>query len=325
MTVGSRVESTQLVGRTNLPSGFRIVPVARLLDVSTSEVETYLQVKLGDMVHRGDVIARRGGLLGRSVKSPVDGVVTARGGGRVLIEAQPTPFELHAYIPGTVLHVKDNQRVVIETSGALIQGTWGLGGESVGVIKDVARRTDGPLRARAIDASCHGAILVAGVTRDREALERAEDVEARGIVTGGLCSDLMSFAEQLSFPLIVTEGIGDVAMIRKIFRLLKENEGEEASVSGRVTSRWDGQRPEIIIPKPDTRAPEKEAERGGGITVGTQVRVVRAPHMGTVGTVVGLPWYARRIETGARARCADVDIGQDEPVSIPLVNLDVVG
>ena len=325
VAVGGRVESTQVVARTNLPSGFRIVAVARLLDVATSEMETYLQVKLGDTVHQGDVIARRGGLLGRSVKSPIDGVVTARGGGRLLIEAQPTPYELHAYIPGTVLHVKHDQEVVIETSGALIQGTWGSGGESIGVLKDVARRADGPLRARSIDASCHGAILVAGVTRDQEALQRAVDVEARGIVTGGLCSDLVSFAEELPFPVIATEGIGDVPMIREIFRLLKENEGEEASVSGQVASRWGAERPEIIIPKPDSRAPADEAERVGGITVGTRVRIVRAPYMGTVGKVVGLPWYARRIETGARARCADVDIGQDEPVSIPLVNLDVLG
>jgi hypothetical protein len=319
------VESTQVVARTNLPSGFRIVAVARLLDVSTAEVESYLQVKLGDIVRQGDVIARRSGLLGRSVKSPIDGVVTARGGGRVLIEGQPTPFELHAYIPGTVLHVTNNRQVVIETSGVLIQGTWASGGESTGVLKDVVRRAGGPLRARSIDASCHGAILVAGVTRHREALQRAEDVEARGIVTGGLSSDLVSFAEQLSIPVIVTEGIGDVPMIGAIFRLLKENEGKEASLSGQVGSRWGAERPEIIIPKPDSTAPVDEPERGGGITVGTRVRIVRAPHMGTVGEVVGLPWYARRIETGARARCADVDIGQDEHVSIPLVNLDVLG
>jgi hypothetical protein len=136
---------------------------------------------------------------------------------------------------------------------------------------------------------------------------------------------LVPFVEQLSFPVVVTEGIGDVPMIRAIFHLLKENEGQEAAISGQVASRWSAKRPEIVIPKPDRTAPLDEAKRGGGITVGTQVRIVRAPHMGTVGTVVGLPWYARRMVTGARARCADVDIGQDEPVSIPLVNLDVLG
>jgi hypothetical protein len=320
------VESAQVVARTNLPSDFRIVAVARLLEVLSAEVESCLQVELGDTVHQDDVIARRRGLLGRSVKSPIDGVVTARGGGRVLIEAPPAPFELRAYIPGTVLHVKDNQRVVIETSGAVIQGSWGSGGEGVGVLKHVARRADAPLQARAIDASCHGAVLVAGVTRDREALQRAQDVEAHGVVTGGLCSELISFVEQLPFPVIVTEGIGDVPMIRGIFNLLKENEGEEASISGQLTSSARGPgRPEIIIPKPDRKAPAVEGEREGKITLGTQVRIVRAPRLGVVGTVVGLPPYGRRIETGARARCADVDIGQGETVAIPLVNLDILG
>jgi hypothetical protein len=288
-------------------------------------METYLQVELGDKVRQGDVIASRSGLLGRSVKSPIDGVVTAGGGGRVLIEAQPIPFELHAYISGKVLEVEDNQKVMIETSGALIQGTWGSGGESMGVLRGVVRTADHSLRARAIDASCHGAILVAGVTREREALERAADVEARGLVTGGLVPELISFVEQLSFPVIVTEGIGDVPMIEAIFSLLRENEGHEASISGLVASRWGARRAEIIILMPDRVALVDEAESGGGITVGTQVRIVRAPHMGTMGTVVALPRYARHIETGARARCAVVDIGQEEPVSIPLVNLDVLG
>jgi hypothetical protein len=324
--VGSRVEATHVVARTNLPSGFRIVAVARLLDVPTSEVGTYLQVKLGDTVQQGDVIARRRGLLGRSVRSPVDGVLTGRGGGRLLIEAQPIPFELHAYVPGRVVHVSEEQGVVIETSGALVQATWGSGGESIGVLKNVADGAREPLRARAIDGSCHGAVLVAGVTRDREALQRAQDVEAHGVVTGGLSPELISFAEQLSFPVVVTEGIGDIPMIGPIFNLLKQNDGREASISGRVTSRRSSTQPEIIIPKLDRRSsPRDETEREGEIRVGTPVRIVRAPRMGTVGKVVGLPRYARRIETGARARCADVDIGQEEPVSIPLVNLDVLG
>lgn len=323
--VGSRVESKHIVGRTNLPGGFRIVAVARLLEVPTSEVETYLEVRLGDTVHQGDVIARRGGLLGRSVKSPIDGVVTARGGGRVLIEAQPAPFELHAYIPGTVIHVEENRSVMIETSGALIQGSWGSGGESTGVLRGVGMRANDRLRARAIDASCHGAVLFAGVTQDREALQRAGDVEALGIVTGGLSSELIPYVEQLPFPVVVTESIGDVSMVSAIFDLLKSNEGEEASISGQLISRWSAARPEIIIAKPDKRAAVDEKGLKGGIRVGTKVRIVRAPLLGTVGKVVGLPRYARRIQTGARARCADVDIGQDEPVSVPVVNLEVLG
>ena len=322
--VGSRVESAQVVGRTNLPGGFRIVAVARLLGVSTPEVERYLQVKLGDTVRQGDVIARASGLLGRSVRSPIDGIVTARGGGRVLIEAQPIPFELRAYIPGTVSRVVNTLSVEIETAGALIRGSWGSGGESTGVLKVVGRGAAGQLSVRAIDSTCHGSVLVSAVTLEGEALQRAEDVEARGLVTGSLCSDLVSFAEQLSFPIVVTEGIGDVPMARAILDLLKTSEGKAASLSGQVASPWSTMRPEVIIPRPDRRVPTDRTAGEGGIRVGTQVRIVRPPHSGTVGRVVGLPRYARRIETGARARCADVEIGEDAPVSVPLVNLDVV-
>jgi hypothetical protein len=321
---GTRVEATQVVGRTSLSGEFRIVPVARLLDVPAAQVERYLQVELGDTVHQGDVVARRGGLLGRSAKSPIDGTVVAHGGGRVLIEAQPTPVELRAYISGTVVHVRDNRRVLIEAAGALVQGIWGAGGEGIGVLKVVVGGPDAPLRARAIDASCHGAVLIVGVTDSGEALERARDMEAHGLVTGGLVPELISLVEQLSFPVVVTEGIGDAPMIRPIFQLLQANDGREASISGQPTSHRDGRRPEVIIPKPDRRGPVEEGGSRGEVTVGTRVRIVRAPFMGAVGTVVGLPDHARRIETGARVRCADVDVGWDEPVSIPLVNLDIL-
>lgn len=318
------VEATQVVARTEVPGDFRILRVGRQLGISGSKIDKYLQVDLGDTVHRGTVIAKRGGFLGRSVRSPIDGVIVARGGGRVLIEAQPTPFELHAYIPGTVLEVADNRRVVIEISGSLIQGKWGAGEESIGVLKFITNRPHSPLNPGSVDASCHGAILVGGVMEDHEVLEQAEDVEARGIITGGLVPKLIPHVKQLPFPVVVTDGIGYASMAGPIFDLLRANEGKEASVSGSIQMRWRTRRPEVIIPKPGKTPPMNEEAPDEGLTVGTRVRIVRAPCAGRVGEVVNIPRYARRIETGARVRCAEVDIGQDEPVSVPLVNLDVL-
>lgn len=319
-----RVEATQVVARTDVPGDFRILRVARLLGVSGREIEEYLQVDLGDTVHQGTVIGKRGGIFGRSVRSPIDGMVVARGGGRVLIEAQPSPFELHAYIPGTVLDVADNKTVIIEMSGGLIQGTWGWGGESVGVLKIMTSRPHSPLRPDSVDPSCHGAILIGGVTADREVLVRAEDIEARGIVTGGLAPELIPDVKRLPFPVIVTDRIGHTSMAGPIFDLLRANEGKEASVSGSVQARWRRKRPEVIIPKLDKTPPVDETTHDKGLTIGTRVRIVRAPHAGSVGEVVNIPRYARRIETGARVRCAEVDIGQREPVDVPFVNLDVL-
>jgi hypothetical protein len=322
--VGERVEPTQVVAHVDLPGDFRILPVARLLDVPVSRVKRYMRVHVGDEVQRGQIIAKRGRLFASTVKSPIDGTVVDSGGGRLLIEAQPTPFDLRAYIHGTVSDVLQYYGVVIETPGAVIQGVWGAGGESIGVLKCTVNSPDERLEAEAIDPACHGTILVGGVGLSDAALERAEELQVRGIVVGGLSPERIAHVEQVPFPTIVTEGIGKVPMSKPIFRLLTTNDGREASISGRVQPRWGIVRPEIVIPLPAEMVPPVQTQPGTPLKVGARVRLVRAPHVGAVGTVVALPAHARRLETGARVHGAEVDLGQDAPVFVPLANLEVL-
>ncbi len=322
--IGDRVEPMQVVARADLPGDFRILPVARLLGVPISQAKRYLRVNPGDEVQRNQVIAKRGRLSASSVKSPIDGVVAASGGGRMLIEAQPTPFELRAYIRGTVTNALEQHGVVVETTGAVIQGVWGAGGEDLGVLKCMVKSPDEPLRAKTIDPSCHGMILVGGAGLNDAVIERAQELQARGIVVGGLPPELVSRVAQLPFPVIATEGIGTAPMSTPIFRLLKTNDGREASISGQIRPRWDVVRPEIVIPLPAERLPPSQTQPGAPLTVGTQVRAVRAPYMGAVGTVTALPAHARRAETGIKVRGAEVDLGQEAPVFIPLANLEVL-
>lgn len=321
---GDQVEATQVVARADLLGQLTALPVARWLDIPTSKLGKSLHVEPGDTVQRGSVVGKTGGILGRSVRSPIDGIVTANVAGMLLIEGQTAPFELQGYIPGTVLEVTDDRRVVIETMGALVQGVWGLGGESVGTLKVMTSVPEEVLSADAVDLSCHGAIVVAGVIGDQELLKQAENVEAHGVVTGGLCADSLPIVEQLPFPVVVTDGIGNVPMASPIFDLLKENDGEQASVNGYVEPRRGKQRPEVIIPKSGTVSQDAERTQDTRLAAGTRVRVVRAPHAGSVGVIVNLPRYARHIDTGARVRVAEVDIGYNEPISVPLVNLDVL-
>jgi hypothetical protein len=322
--IGERVEPTQVVARADLPGEFRILPVARLLDVPASGVKRYMRVNLGDEVQRGQIIAKRGRLFAFTVKSPIDGIVAASGGGRLLIEASPTPFDLRAYIPGTVSNVLQYYGVVIETPGAVIQGAWGVGGESLGVLKCMVDNPDELLEAEAIDPSCHGTILVGGIGLSDAALERAEELQVRGIVVGGLPPELVSRVEDVPFPTIATEGIGKVPMSKPIFRLLRTHDGREASISGRAQPRWGIVRPEIVIPLPAESVPPAQTQPGTPLKVGARVRLVRSPHMGAVGTVVALPAHARRLETGARVHGAEVDMGQDTRVFAPLANLEVL-
>jgi hypothetical protein len=180
------------------------------------------------------------------------------------------------------------------------------------------------LQAEAIDPSCHGTILVGGIGLSDAVLERAEELQVRGIVVGGLPPELVSRVEEVPFTTIVTEGIGKVPMSKPIFRLLRTHDGREASISGRVQPRWGIVRPEIVIPLPAETVPPTQTQPGTPLKVGARVRLVRSPHMGAVGTVVALPAHARRLETGARVHGAEVDMGQDARVFAPLANLEVL-
>ena len=182
----------------------------------------------------------------------------------------------------------------------------------------------GRLTAEAVDLSHQGMILVGGIATDEEAFEPAQEFQVRGIVVGGLLPELLSHVEKLPFPVIVTEGIGAIPMSGPAFNLLQTNDGREASISGRFQTRWPVIRPEIVIPLPAESLPPSQAQPGMPLTVGAQVRIVRAPHTGASGTVVALPSQRRRTETGAEVYGAEVALSQGPSVFVPLANLEVL-
>ena len=326
--MNDRVEPTQIVARAELPGEFRIVPIASELGTSASRTKRYLRVEPGDEIEEGHVLAKRGRLFARTVKSPIEGIVTAIGSGRILIEEAPSSFELLAYVGGRVTSVLAPHGLVIETTGAIIQGVWGgggrRGGENFGVLKRAVETPDQVLGAEAVDPSCHGMILVGGAGVDEEALDQAVELQVQGIVVGGLSPDLIPIAEKLPFPVIATEGMGAVPMAEPIFGLLSTHDGRSASISSRFQARSPVVRPEIIIPLPAGEVPPAETELGAPLSEGAQVRVTRAPHMGITGTVVSLPAHDHLIETGARVRGAEVDVGDGETIFVPLMNLEVL-
>lgn len=320
--LGDRVEPMQIVARARVPGEFRVVSVARQLGIRANQVKECMRVKVGEEVRRGQVIAQKG--LRSPVKSPISGILTASGGGRVLVETPPTMMELRAYIAGTVTNVLDGHAVVIETTGAVVQGAWGAGTESVGVLKRLVKTPERMLRVKEIDASCHGSIIIGGAGLNEAVLERAQELQVRGIVTGGLSAELIDAAKNLPFPIVVTEGIGSIPMSAPVFQLLTTNDGREASISGQVKPRWGVVRPEVVIPLPAESLPSTQAQSGMPLTVGARVRIVRAPFLGQAGTVAAIIDHTRRLETGAKVRGVEVDLGRGKTVFVPLTNLEVL-
>jgi hypothetical protein len=180
-----------------------------------------------------------------------------------------------------------------------------------------------PLRGRAIDVSCHGTIVAGGKILEEAVLEQAVEARVRGIIVGGMDAGLCQHLDSLPFPVLLTEGFGPLSMSQPVFELLKSNMGREALLSTDTRARRDARRPEVLIPLPNGHDGSEESSGILPLTAGVQVRALRAPHLGKVGTVVDLPAQPQRIESGARLPVAVVDI-DEEQVLIPLANLELI-
>lgn len=324
--LGQRVEPPDIVAQTELGGQFRTLEVARLLRVPPSKVKRYLKKGIDSPVTAGEVIASRPGLPPRQVRSPINGTLVGFDPhtGRVALESEGRQIDLRAYLKGVIGNVMEGRGVIVETPGALIQAAWGIGGESFGVLRVATDTASEPLKASSIDIKMHGSIVVGGGWITASALEQAQQLQLKGMIAGSIEGDLIPAALEMTFPIILTEGIGRVEMAAPIFELIRSQEGREVSISAETRTRWGVTRPEILIPLPsDTRPPPPPAV-GSPLTVGARVRVLRGPYRGKVGTVASIPVRAQRIEIGIRVHGADVRLASGMTVFVPFANLELL-
>lgn len=317
---GDAVEPSHIVAQAVQPADFRIVDVARILDTSIKKARSALKVKRGTQVEEGDVLAARGGLSGRVCRTPIAGTVVGSGRGRLLIEAEPEPVQVPALVPGVVGDVFAKEGVVIETVGAWIQTAWGNDKIAFGELRVVVRAPRHPLRSSHINASAQGAILIGGSGLSEDVLDDAEEMQVRGMIVGSVPAGLIPRLNAVNFPIIATEGIGDLSMSQAVFDLLTSLNGREASVCGEIGSRWNQKRPYIVIPMPTQagRAIDPEAE----LQVGDRIRVLRGHHRGRSGTVAAMLSRPIALETGARLPGMTVDFGEGEQADIPYLAVE---
>jgi hypothetical protein len=324
---GNAVEPSDVVARAGKPRPHLILDVVKTLDVSLEQAQECYLKRPGEPVQQGESLAIRKGLLfgGRKITSPVEGVVTDIENGRMIIQPRAELFELRALLSGTVKSLSPGAGVTIETNGALIQGVWGSGKEGYGVLKMGVEEPDAVLTGEQIEVAHHGCILVCGATLDMDVLEKAQEVQARGLIVGAVPANLQQKVSEQILPVIATEGMGRLPISSIVFNLLKTNEGREAMVLAVAPDRWRPDRPEIVIPLPATSAPETPPAAGTELSLGLKVRIRRDPLWGQIGTVKTVHTRARSVENGIKYPGADVTLDDGSVVFVPHANLDIVG
>ena len=339
---GDRVKAATVVAQTELPGKVHSINVANLLGIAPDEVRDYLIKKEGDPVQKDDVIAENKPFikfLKTDVRSPVQGTIdtVSTVTGQVLLHEPPRKLELLAYIDGAVADVHPLQGVTIETACTLVQGIFGVGGETWGELQMGVASPEEALTPDKLRPDMKGNIVVGGSFLDADTLARAREIGVAALVIGGIHDkDLRALlgydlgvaitgTEKIGITLILTEGFGTIPMAAKTFALLSKHQGQKASVSGATQIRAGVIRPEIIIPADGARAEQgSAAAERGGIQPGDHVRIIRDPLFGKIGRVSALPPDLRQIETESHVRVLEVGFPDQTRAIIPRANVEII-
>ncbi len=341
VAVGDRVRSDQVVAKAELPGKVFPINLANQLSVTPGEMKGYLTKREGDVVTKDEILAENKPLIKwfkTEIRSPVSGTIESISSvtGQVLLREPPRVLELLAYVDGMITETIPEQGVVVETTCSLVQGIFGIGGETSGDIVVAVKAPDEPLTANHLTSAMKGKVVVGGSFLSAETMKQAKAVGVAGVVVGGIHDEdlraLLGYdlgvaitgTEQVGFTLILTEGFGTIPMAAKTFKLLAAHAGRKASISGATQIRAGVIRPEIIIPQGEGQAKTVSQSQREGISLGDPVRIIRDPMFGRIGEVSGLPSELTKIATESEVRVLEVTFADGKTAVIPRTNIEVI-
>ena len=321
--VNQKVTPLDVVAEANFGQHHLLIDAASALGVQSTVAQDLVQIKAGQIIARGQVIAQRIGLIPQILRAPASGRVILVGNGRVLVVVGEETFELRAGIPGIVSRNITERGVEILFTGALIQGVWGNGQMGLGLMLPIAESPSEVLSVDRIDVGMRGSVLLAAHCNDPAALEAAGDLPVRGMILGSLSPALIPLALKMQYPIVVVEGFGPLPMNDSAFKLLTTNAKREATVNAQPFDRYSGSRPEIYIPLPvveELPPPHEEVS----YVVGQTVHVTLSPRPGAVGTLTNLLPGLTTMPSGLHLAAAEIKLESGERIVAPLANLEVI-
>jgi len=340
---GDAVKARDVIARTFIEGEVTPVAAASQLSVPAGDVPSLMLVKPGDTVAAGQPIARSKGIFGfgkKELAAPVGGTLESISAttGQVILRGAPLAVEVRAYVDGRVTEVLAGEGAVVEADAVFVQGIFGVGGETVGPIRVACAAPGETLDADRIKADMKGCVVLGGARITAAAVKAAQAAGVAALVSGGIDdADLKAIlgydlgvaitgTERIGLTIVVTEGFGDIAMADRTHALLKGFAGREASVNGATQIRAGVMRPEIVV----TRAPgDPEPAQGarpeeGALELGTQVRLIRDPYFGLIGSVAALPSEPAVLGSGSKARVLEVALADGRRVTVPRANIELI-
>ncbi|MCF6278032.1 MAG: hypothetical protein L3J16_04690, partial [Anaerolineales bacterium] len=298
------VSATDVVAEADYSHEHALIDVARILGISGEAADKMITCKVDQQLPEGTLIADGNGLIPRPIKTKRAGRVVAVGGGQVLMDVGDTSQELRAGIPGKVVEIVEKRGVIIQASGALIQGIWGNSRIEAGLLHVLAESPDHLLEASQLDVSLRGAVILAGYCQDAESLKAAAGLPVRGLILSGMRPSLLPLARKMRYPILVTDSFERQPMNLNAYKILSTNGQREISINAEPYDRYSGVHPEAVIPLPVNQppSPPRDVET---FAPGQTVRLRRAPHAGAVGTLTNLRAGLTTLPNGLRVAAGE--------------------
>lgn len=352
VVTNQEVTPSDVLGTAQLSPGFRILNLAKLLQVPPSKVEKFLKRSLGQRIYKGELLACKssGWLFGSKivVTSPSDGILDFINPktGELRLTFIPKKIDLPAGVYGIVEEVNSQKGlVVIRTQSTLIHGLFGSGKARDGNLQVVSER-DAFVGNLSVLSKYTDQIIVAGSLMSKEAISEAISAELSGIITGGInAADYKGMAGgRLSFPkrlendigisIVVCEGFGSIPIGEDIYSVLLQHEGRFSFIDGNsgIISLPAIESSSIIRVR-NTKLPpsqnipvayeESESTRMVDLKVGLKVRVVGNSFLGEQGRVLTIDKTETNLPSGVKAFMVTIETPRRK-IQIPINNLEVI-
>ena len=322
--MNQQLSAKDVIARSTFGNQHMMLDAATALGMSPKRAEKFLQREVGESIEKGAILAGKRGIAARTLRTPVDGRIVAISGAQILLQVTEKSQELYACMPGKVINISPNRGVLLEFIGSWIEGAWGNGAFDDGYLNLVSENPAYSLIADDIDMSMRDSILIAGHCGQRNAIELAAQVPVRGLVLGSLATRLLPLVEEMEFPILLTEGFGEIPLNSAAFKLLSNASGEKITINAQLENEFEDLHPEIFIPIEDAGIPPKSIE-GQSFRIGVKVRILSNPHAGEIGEISALLPQSTLFPSGIRAPGAEIMLKDGGASLLPLANIEVLG
>lgn len=315
--LGQSVEPGDVIAEAVLPDRFQVFDVVNEFRIKESELESCIKRLAGEDLQRGDVIAKKTGLISRIFRAPDDGKVVAVRDGRVTLAMGEKTIQALTPIAGLIGELIPGLGAVIVTRGLSLRGSWGNGKTAVGTL----------IMLDAVKENSLAEIKDPIVFLDGKAaladLKALQDKGAAGILVSSLDPTSRMGLEKFELPVMSLMGFGESVLDQFSRSVLEELKDSQVYLVARQPDPYRDLKPELFQPHETEKTADLFTQPESSL-LGRTARLLGQPYFGSVGKIIELPEKAERLASGIQSQVAVIKREDETVIRVPLENLEIL-